>query len=388
MKKSFDLLGAVLTVLLSAVGAYACIVFYDEILSLPFGRLLWTGIFLAVPFIMGKTGICISLKLRSGKREGEGKKRPLSVILGIVAAFILGAGGQALYSFTLPEREKEPPQLEFIFLLDGSSSMSDYQDSVKTAACSLVDQMNENHFVQLICFESRVYEHDTELLMMDDAGKAQIKEAINAQDTQGGTNFDLVLQDAVATLKKSERGLPQAILFLTDGEDDISEETKQMFDKITVYPIRIAEEDSTDEDVLDLVAFAKSTGGFDTIIKVKRQEIDEKALKAAFESVFYDVQEKAESGEKFLLYGSESFHALRLLLRVVVFVLYSMLVAWVYYHTVSMRAFIGNAAAGIALSAAVMFIDETGLLMVAVYALLVWGAYTLILKKQEESFDV
>ncbi|MDO5131892.1 MAG: vWA domain-containing protein [Eubacteriales bacterium] len=208
-------------------------------------RIIWSGLFFAILFLAGFTGLSLGLKLHRRYRIHRSRSWLPVCVLCALLLFGVGAGGQALFTRSRSEEIYHPSPADVVLLLDDSSSMEQHgYDVPRTeAACRFIDSLDENTRLQIIAFSGTIREY-APLTPADDAGRELLKTAVRSIDLTGTTNFDLPLEEAVKSLL--ENGLAdsgKAIILFTDGEASISDEifTKVKDSGSLFFSVRITE---------------------------------------------------------------------------------------------------------------------------------------------------
>ncbi len=335
-KWKFDWLMWAVTAVTSLIGVLPLSMSFDRGTDTWGSRLLWMICFFAVPLLCGLAGVCLVEGLRAKKITVHRPfSRISSFIIAIVGSLVLGGVGQILYDMGGSETVTTSGTKDVILLLDGSSSMNGYKEPCVDAACVLVDSLDEDCRVQVVSFAAKVL-GETDFLYMDNSGKTTVKNFMQAIDVTGGTNFDAALDAAMDTLKDNKEGdRGQAVILLTDGDGPLSANVKKAYENgdVKLYTIRITGNTSNygASELLDLV---QATGGFDTQVSVTNGQVDADEMIQAFQNAFAGSQE-TESTDRLLLFNYFNVWTgtptILLLLRLVIFGLYAILIAWVYY---------------------------------------------------------
>lgn len=130
-----------------------------------------------------------------------------------------------------------------VLLLDasGSMDMSGYSHPRTQAACQFVDSLSVDCRIQAVSFAAIVL-HRSPLSDMDGSGKAVVKDFIQNVDSIGPTDFNAPLRAALDTLAQEGReGCHHAVLLLTDGEGDLSNDVIRSYQNsgVKVFTIPI-----------------------------------------------------------------------------------------------------------------------------------------------------
>ena len=381
MKKNFDRIVLVLTLLLGGVGCAFCLMIYGRTAQDTWGRIIWSGLFFSLPFVTSLLGSYLAEALQSRRFTVLRKRgRIFTMILAAASGFLVGAGGQALYMISAFEKN---PAMDIVLLLDGSGSMEDEKEGCDKAARALLDQMDENSRAQVVSFAAAVL-GNTDLLPMDEAGKDTVTDFIRSIDVIGGTEFGQPLTFALNSLRENkEEQRAQAVILLSDGEGPLPDSLKEEYIKegLLLYTIRIDTGTKPTADTEKLIDMAKSTGGFDTLIPVdKSGQADTQELISAFGEAFTATREIG-MGEQMIVFGNMNGSVIfRFLIRTLVFALYAVLVGAIYYRSLQPEQILGNLTAGLLLSVLVTLFGQIGLetpvLSAVLFCVLIFCAYT------------
>lgn len=381
MKKNFDWIVLVLTLLLGGAGCAFCLMIYGRTAQDTWGRIIWSGLFFSLPFVTSLLGSYLAEALQSRRFTVLRKRgRIFTMILAAASGFLVGAGGQALYMISAFEKN---PAMDIVLLLDGSGSMEDEKEGCDKAARALLDQMDENSRAQVVSFAAAVL-GNTDLLPMDEAGKDTITDFIRSIDVIGGTEFGQPLTFALNSLRENkEEQRAQAVILLSDGEGPLPDSLKEEYIKegLLLYTIRIDTGTKPTADTEKLIDMAKSTGGFDTLIPVdKSGQANTQELISAFGEAFTATREIG-MGEQMIVFGNMNGSVIfRFLIRTLVFALYAVLVGAIYYRSLQPEQILGNLTAGLLLSVLVTLFGQIGLetpvLSAVLFCVLIFCAYT------------
>ena len=381
MKKNFDRIVLVLTLLLGGAGCAFCLMIYGRTAQDTWGRIIWSGLFFSLPFVTSLLGSYLAEALQSRRFTVLRKRgRIFTMILAAASGFLVGAGGQALYMISAFEKN---PAMDIVLLLDGSGSMEDEKEGCDKAARALLDQMDENSRAQVVSFAATVL-GNTDLLPMDEAGKDTITDFIRSIDVIGGTEFGQPLTFALNSLRENkEEQRAQAVILLSDGEGPLPDSLKEEYIKegLLLYTLRIDTGAKPTADTEKLIDMAKATGGFDTLIPVdKSGQADTQELISAFSEAFTATREIG-MGEQMIVFGNMNGSVIfRFLIRTLVFALYAVLVGAIYYRSLQPQQVFGNLTAGLLLSVLVTLFGQIGLetpvLSAVLFCVLIFCAYT------------
>lgn len=381
MREKFDRWMLALTFLLSGAGCAVCAWLYGRMAQDAWGKILWTGLFFCVPFVGSLLGSFLAEGIHRRRfvvfRRGS---RAVTLAAAALLSFLVGAGGQYLYMLSPVESHSA---VDMVLLLDGSGSMEGKKEPCAQAAEALLGQMDEQSRAQVVAFAACVL-GNTELLPLDEEGRKTMTEFIEKIDIIGGTEFGQPLTFALDSLEKNkEKGRMQAVLLLSDGEGPVPDTLEEKYKKknVVLYTIRMDAGNQETETARRMAQFAQNTGGFDTKIQVdEKGQVDTKELTEAFLKAFSATKELG-LGEGMLVFGKvKGNFLLCLLVRVLTFVICGILVGAVYYRRLSKEQALGNAAAGLVLSALVMVLGQIGIGSLAVscvlFCILIFSAYT------------
>ena len=92
MKKNFDRIVLVLTLLLGGAGCAFCLMIYGRTAQDTWGRIIWSGLFFSLPFVTSLLGSYLAESLQSRRFTVLRKRgRIFTVILAAAARFLAGA---------------------------------------------------------------------------------------------------------------------------------------------------------------------------------------------------------------------------------------------------------------------------------------------------------
>lgn len=381
MKGKFDRWMLALTFLLSGAGCAACAWLYGRMAQDDWGKILWTGLFFCIPFVVSLLGSFLAEGIHRRNfvifRRGN---RAITLIAAALTGFAVGAGGQFLYM--LPPMENHSA-VDMVLLLDGSGSMQGKKEPCVQATEALLEQMDEQSRAQAVAFASCVL-GNTELLPLDEEGRETLIKFVEGTDIIGGTEFGQPLTFALNSLEeKKETGRIQAVILLSDGEGPFQETLEEEYKEkdVVLYTIRMDAGEQETETARQLVQFAQKTGGFDTKIPVdEKGQISTDELTKAFRQAFSAAKEFG-MGEGMLVFGKiKGSFLLRFLIRALIFSVCGILVGAVYYRRLNKEQAIGNAAAGLVLCVLVTVLGQIGVGSLSascvLFCVFIFSAYT------------
>lgn len=335
-KWKFDWLMWAVSAVTSLIGVLPLSMSFDNGTDTWGSRLLWMICFFAIPLVCGLAGVCFVEGIRAKKITVHRPfNRLSSFVIAIIGSLVLGGVGQVIYDMG-SKTVTTVGTKDVVLLLDGSSSMNGYKEPCVDAACVLVDSLDEDCRVQVVSFAAKVL-GETDFLYMDASGKSEVQRFMQNIDVTGGTNFDAALDVAMDTLEdNAQKDRGQAVILLTDGDGPLSDNVKKSYQSsdVKLYTIRITGNFSN-SGASELLQLVQATGGFDTEVSVTGNgQVDADEMIEAFRNAFAGSQE-TESTDRLLLFACfDSWIGAPtplLLLRLVIFGLYSILIAWVYY---------------------------------------------------------
>ncbi len=225
-------------------------------------------------------------------------------ILIVLAIFIIGAGGEALYSLSFKTRSVKTGEktekvtstvsenADIVLLIDKSGSLKTVNTLMANACNSVIDGLSENCRMGGGAFADTV--SFSKLHKLDKSGKKAIKSAIANSYVGDGTDFEPAIKEAYHELENnsSEDRHRIVIVFTDGGFFYLSESCKKIMKKISdsdieVYAIRpdygsyYGISDSCNEDFLDLVTDNGKHKERDFLIPVNNNNPDlNKVIKA------------------------------------------------------------------------------------------------------------
>lgn len=368
MRKKFDILGLIFSVILAGVGIGAVMACFPYHLreSAPVA-IATTGLLLMVPLLTGYDGLRLSLRLRRKKfRAPDSKAAARRVIVVALIAGLLGAGGQVLYGLEWETYTEETvvdtstKGRHIVLLMDISGSMKEEKPACIEAACRLIDGMDDTTTMQVIAFAASVTDRCTsQYLPLTPENKTTLQNMIRSVDMGGGTNFNQPLDMAIQTLKGSaDPEYRSMILMLTDGKEAVNDTIRGTLTDpasgIELFTVRIGT-DASDHNVRDLIdlavqdfPIAQQTDGTVDITDV----LDTLEKAANYQTVVQEEHRRLIMGGDQLL---ECFIAnknvefwWRPVLQVVVMAVYAVLVSFAYYGRLGKGSLALSLAAGLA----------------------------------------
>lgn len=328
---------------------------------------LWMGAFFLVVFLCGFASLHIYLALNRRYRVQRRRLWPVTALVCGALIFGIGAGSQYFYMYSeeeIVDTVVTTSDVDMVLMLDGSGSMSayGYVTPRNNAASSFVDSLGQDSRLQAAVFAGGQFTlGSTELLSMDSAGKATVKDFINSTDCIGTTNFEAALSEALYTLTTDPNVRPdsgKAVILLTDGDNGIL--YSDYLDAYTsagirLFTVRITNGTFQSSEIKQLISLAQATGGFDTVLTPDADgSVDTSALLQAFQDAFQATSETNVTrvthltDNLLICSGSVSFGLT--LLRTAALALIFLLFGLGYFGGGSAPALGVNAALGLALS--------------------------------------
>lgn len=388
-RKIFDWIAAVVTLLISITGAVALYFWADGMLHNDATRHWWMGLFFSVIFLLGFAGLHIYLLLSKYKVQ-----RPrfwyLWALIAVLLIFALGVGMEYVYMRSVEEEttttEATKEDVDVVLLLDCSGSMDayGYRPLRDEAAENFVNGLDGSCQLQVMCFAGGLNEIKyTDLLKMDDSGKATVTDFINSDNTDcdGTTDFDIALENALNTLQTNPNvrdDSEKAVILLTDGEVPFlvgSYFQDYLDEEIHLYTIRIYASDDVGSETQRLIDLAKDTGGGDTLLKPDDDgNIDSSAILKAFKAAYESSAEstttvKTEFTEN-LLICTDSVTFWKVALRTAVLLAIAVLFGLGYFGRFSLLQVLISCAVGLVISLMAALIDSMLICMILSAALL------------------
>jgi len=348
------------------LGFGICMLNFDITADTPEGCIIWVAELFAVCLTMGLLGIEAELFLRR-KRFVPAVKRSLlkKIISTLLIGAVLGAAGQALYALEVNvEKEKisgktDSKETHMVLLMDYSGSMMNSIEDEKEVTCRLIDSLNESTSLQVIAFSDTVEDRAvSDFMPMTKDNKDELKGFVKSIDIWfGGTNFDLPLEKAYETLRENEKNnCRSAVVMLSDYEPygytlvtDIAQKIKD--EGFEMYSVRLTAQGGQQPDPNDLFMqyvdedfpiTKNSDGSFDTD---KLLEALTETVKGKDKSRISDVS--AELDDEALTAEAEP-GVWRIILRIIVYGLFSLAAGCVYYGYESKTKLLINWALGAA----------------------------------------
>ncbi len=353
-----------------------------------FGRIVVVALFFVLPLCLSALGAFVAQAIRrkstSVRRVGS---RLLSILLAVVASFIVGGLGQYLYMLDWSKKQNTTVDeaADIVLLIDCSTSMSDCFDTCLQAAVSLAEQIGEKCSVQAIAFSSDLVSK-TELLPMDPTGREQLISYILSLHMVGGTDFDIPLQAAGATLEQSTTGNDiKAVIMLTDGISSVRRRTKEMYkdSEVPVYSISLVDPNALSLERWLLTSFIKSTGGFDTEVpKDSMGNTDLSAVVAAFEKAYTSSLISGKTNNAIVTFGMYHFNFARAIIRLLTLAAYAVICQMVFFKRLDKSSLISIPAMTL-LSFVIICLTGLGSYMVgligstAAFVFIFWTVYAL-----------
>lgn len=354
--------------LLSAAGAALCgrllIPGSRQVLDTPLRRILWCGTFFPLVFLCGFLGLSLWMRWNKTCKVVRPKGWLAAFLTSAVLLGAVGAGGEALFMYT-KENVSMSAGADMVLLLDASGSMdnSGYSHPRTQAACQFVDGLSGECRVQAVSFASIVLDRSA-LSAMDDNGKAAVKDFIQRMDSVGNTDFNAPLQAALDTLEQEGReGCHHAVLLLTDGEGDLSNDVIRSYRSsgVRVFTIRIGSSGSPSGQAKALADFAQSTGGFDVCLTPDANgDVETSDLLTSFQNAFQAIRETRVTMSDDLLLQGGRVSIYQFLVRLAVLMVCSALFGLGYFGRLQWPALGINLACGLVLDVVFLFLGSPG----------------------------
>ena len=385
-RKKFDWIASLVT-LLSCVGSAVAMYFLtggapsDDSL-LPW----WMGLFFLVVFAVGFAALHIYLHFSKYKVQRP-KFWYIWALVAAILIFLLGSGGEYVYTISKEEskteKETTKADVDVVLLLDCSGSMEGYGYDVlrNEAAENFVNGLDDSCQLQIMCFAGGVNEIDaSELLKMDDSGKATAIDFIKNMDCYGTTDYDSALESALNTFKTNSNvreDSEKAVILLTDGEvlflvGDYFQD--YLDEEIQLHTIRIYWTDDVGPETQRLIDFTKDSGGSDTLLKPDDDgKIDSSAILKAFNSAYTSsscgstTTQTTTTDDLLICTGSVGFW--RVILRTVALMAIAVLFAMGYFGRFSWSGALIGCGIGVVISILAALIDSALVCMILAAAL-------------------
>ncbi len=241
------------------------------------GNILWHVLFFVLLFIGGfvgmNLGMLASVKYRIKRRSFWMR----SFVIAAVLIMVVSAVGEFLFSITMETTSEIAETLEgvdIVLLIDGSGNLgksdSDYGVARTQAVTDFVESLGEETHLQVIVFAATILPEQTDMLTMNDAGKAEVIDCVSSINSVGKTNFDDAFEAALDSLKSDGRSdANQLIILLTDGDGTLSDTiTEECVNSgVTLCTVRTTNSPKSDEGQA-VATLAEQTGGVDTVISL------------------------------------------------------------------------------------------------------------------------
>lgn len=358
------------------------------------GRALWVGGFFLMLFVFGFCALQLAIMLN---KTYQVQRRPLwwvAFLLACVLIFGISTVGQFAFMYST-EKVLVPAEVDMVLLLDASSSMAafGYNDSRTDAACQFVDSLSEDCRLQGVSFAGTVLD-STQLLTMNTANKATLKQMISAIDAAGSTDFNEPLRQAMDTLNREGRpDSKKAVVLLTDGQSELDSGVVSSYvgSDILVFTVRIDKSSSLDLDEQALVDLATQTGGFDThLVPGPGGKVNAGDMLQAFQSAFEATsQVEVNMREDLIVYAEDGITFGQFLIRTLVIVLCTVVIGFGYFGKISLPSIISGGVAGLIASVLVCILEGAGYALCALILVLLTGtAYVFLDLRGEDHVDV
>lgn len=390
MKKKFDFLMVMLTVLFASFG----IGLVGGISTMMDQSAFWSGmisalLFFTVPVITGYLGLRIALLIHRKKfviKDSAGSIKALAIAL--LFSALTGCAGQLIYAIewqtytTEKIIETKMKGSHVVMLMDISGSMLDERPACVEAACQLIDGLDETTSMQFVPFAATVDDQNVSAFVSLTAdNKITLQTLIRNANMAGGTNFNQPLEMAIETLEKNQKqDYRNMILMLTDGSAPLDESVKTAISgsDIELFTIRITDGAiDSDPDVqaliqlasMDFPVSAQSDGSIDVTVILDN-------FRAALNSsrVVTEEHKKLALGSDLVFAANMQDFWWRPIVQIFVLGIFSVLISLAYYGKLGRVSFVLSLATGI-LCGIVLVIEAELYAMLLIF--LCFGAYTI-----------
>ena len=376
MKKlRFDWLMLILSVVFSAIPAIVLGNMVDSVvMEDAVSRCILGALFFSLPLVFSLLAITAVEQYRKKDYILQTKgKRTVSLVLALVLGAILGGGGQLLYMIGIEEEEiikDTSDSIDISIMIDYSKGIENYTDDCEEAVCDFIDGSDDDTNIQLISFASTVFEY-SDLIQADDGNKEKMKDAVKSFDHTGGTDFDIPLTLAYETLTTSGKSDKQAVLIVSDGDCKVDKDIQEQFtdEDIPVYFINVHKGSS------QIDSFVKSSKG--RIFDMNDKSFDASELPEEMKNEYDDSQKPRKSLAIIdgVIYDSDdSVSFYKFLIRLLVFILYTVLAGYVMYYSISPASIISAVITG--LIVALLTLTGVDFIANAAYIFAFWAAFT------------
>ena len=376
MKKlRFDWLMLILSVVFSAIPAIVLGNMVDSVvMEDAVSRCILGALFFSLPLVFSLLAITAVEQYRKKDYILQTKgKRTVSLVLALVLGAILGGGGQLLYMIGIEEEEiikDTSDSIDISIMIDYSKGIENYTDDCEEAVCDFIDGSDDDTNIQLISFASTVFEY-SDLIQADDGNKEKMKDAVKSFDHTGGTDFDIPLTLAYETLTTSGKSDKQAVLIVSDGDCKVDKDIQEQFtdEDIPVYFINVHKGSS------QIDSFVKSSKG--RIFDMNDKSFDASELPEEMKNEYDDSQKLRKSLAIIdgVIYDSDdSVSFYKFLIRLLVFILYTVLAGYVMYYSISPASIISAVITG--LIVALLTLTGVDFIANAAYIFAFWAAFT------------
>lgn len=357
------------------------------------GRALWVGGFFLMLFVFGFCALQLAIMLNKTYQVQRNPLWWVAFLLACVLVFGIAAVGQLAFMYTR-EEVLVPAEVDMVLLLDASSSMAafGYNDPRTDAACQFVDSLSEDCRLQAVSFAGTVLD-STQLLTMNAANKATLKQMISGIDAAGATDFNEPLRQAMDTLKREGRpDSKKAVVLLTDGQSELDSSVVSSYasSDVRVFTVRIGKSASSLGEQA-LMELATKTGGFDTnLIPGPGGSINAGDMLQAFQSAFEATsQTKVNMREDLIVYAKDGITFGQFLIRALVIMLCTVVIGFGYFGRISLPSIISSGVEGLIASVLVCLLEGAGYALCALILVLLTGtAFVFLDLRGEDHIDV
>jgi len=390
----------------AGIGALLCLIDYNLCKESVIGSIFWVTQLLTVCLVAGLVGLEAELLLKRIKYKVIKRRNvALSLVLAILAGVVLGAGGQLVYALDIEDYEDveiiDVPKDEnanIVFLVDASGSMAPFMSVCCDAAEKLLMGLDENTSMQIMPFTYFVNPSDVSAMVsLNDAGKQNVSNSLrNIFLSPAGTDFDPAIVEAGNSLDVHKKNNCRSVIIMlsdcipSDPAATLTDDARAVLSQndIEFYIMRIlfngtdtgsagseminmadevfdmnAQQDGS-LDVNDVLnAFSSSISGGDTM-KITTK---------------YRLTMTSD-----MLPGFGDSNILRVLLRTLIYIFYSIAAGFVYYGYNGIGLLLLNGVPGIIASAASLIHPAFGIVILVLMSL---GGFTWY-KVEEESKNV
>ena len=384
-----------LPLILSVLPTVPAVLFFDPQRIIPGQsyneRIGWSAIFFLVIYLLSFIGMSVGLLLNREYRIRRPRFWLLTFLLAGALVLLAGGIGQLLFMRGETEVIVHPSQSDAALLLDESSSMewSGYDDPRKTVALAFTDSLDENVRVQLFGFSGIVKPY-SDLIAADSGGKEQLKEGIRRTDLTGCTDFDFALTVAVESLSNGSPERKQAIVLITDGEAEISQETVEnvLQSGCVLIAACIAGSSGQSDVPRELAALADRTGGKTVTLPVNADgSVNTAPLEEAYAEAFPGTTEEISVTPDGLLILEQDVSGYQWAVRICTLLICAVIMGIGLFGSLRWKTILFSLVCG-AVLAGVIALRGGDYRSVAVSACVLLGAALVMVEQEGEELDV